>query len=354
MKRSTFGIGLTFLMLFLLSGCGIIGDKSTSMSIIYAATAVLSLMLLIACCRTVGSDDPWFLLLFSAVFVVNCGYFFLSVCRTLEAALWANRVAYLGSVFLPLSILMVILNLSGIQYRRWLPPLLIGIGIVVFAIAATPGYSNIYYRDVTLEFVDGVAVLNKIYGPLHSLYLFYLLFYFSSMVAVVIYVPIKKKLPCAIHTVILAGATLVNIGVWLLEQLVEIDFEFLSVSYIISELFLLGVKLMIREMEERLETLPQISTNSPASPKDSPAITAEQRRYFAAQLPFLTATERTVFDLYVQGKATKEVLVILGISENTLKYHNRNIYSKLGVSSRKQLRELAAALDPEKDLPISK
>ena len=31
------------------------------------------------------------------------------------------------------------------------------------------------------------------------------------------------------------------------------------------------------------------------------------------------------------------------IKENTLKYHNRNIYSKLGVSSRKQLLQIAAA-----------
>ena len=32
----------------------------------------------------------------------------------------------------------------------------------------------------------------------------------------------------------------------------------------------------------------------------------------------------------------------LSINENTLKYHNRNIYSKLGVSSRRQLLEFAA------------
>lgn len=34
----------------------------------------------------------------------------------------------------------------------------------------------------------------------------------------------------------------------------------------------------------------------------------------------------------------------LNITENTLKYHNKNIYSKLGVSSRKQLIEIAEAI----------
>ena len=36
---------------------------------------------------------------------------------------------------------------------------------------------------------------------------------------------------------------------------------------------------------------------------------------------------------------------VRNIKETTLKYHNRNIYSKLGVSSRKQMLEIAAALN---------
>ena len=30
----------------------------------------------------------------------------------------------------------------------------------------------------------------------------------------------------------------------------------------------------------------------------------------------------------------------LGITENTLKYHNRNIYGKLGVANKKQIVEI--------------
>jgi len=48
-----------------------------------------------------------------------------------------------------------------------------------------------------------------------------------------------------------------------------------------------------------------------------------------------------IFDLYVEGDGTKDVLSKMNIKENTLKYHNKNIYGKLGVSSRKQLLEIA-------------
>lgn len=66
-------------------------------------------------------------------------------------------------------------------------------------------------------------------------------------------------------------------------------------------------------------------------------IDSENYRLFCEGLRDLTRTERKVFDLYFEGKSAKEILEALQIKENTLKYHNKGIYSKLGVSSRKQL-----------------
>ncbi|MBE6716145.1 MAG: helix-turn-helix transcriptional regulator [Ruminococcaceae bacterium] len=68
---------------------------------------------------------------------------------------------------------------------------------------------------------------------------------------------------------------------------------------------------------------------------------------FLDNLSTLTPTERTVFDLYIEGKHASEIMKILGIKENTLKYHNKNIYSKLGVSSRKELLRYAAIMNRE-------
>jgi DNA-binding CsgD family transcriptional regulator len=54
----------------------------------------------------------------------------------------------------------------------------------------------------------------------------------------------------------------------------------------------------------------------------------------------LTPTERAVFEAYAAGKTSKEVMEQLNITENTLKFHNKHIYAKFGVSSRKQLLAL--------------
>lgn len=231
----------------------------------------------------------WFLLLFCSVLIVNAGYLALSLSVTLEGALVANRVAYFGSAMLPLSMLMTVLNLTGVQYKKWVPALLIFISAAAFLLAAT---------------LSAAA---------------------------------KKKMDSNFQAVILVCAVFVNIGVWLFGQMVEIPFEFLSVSYIISELFLLALYLMIQENDKRFAEARRKENDARRSLAQAQNPSAEQCRAFEKGLPTLTQTEQAIYRCYVDGMSTKEILQQMNIKENTLKYHNRNIYSKVGVSSRKQL-----------------
>ena len=68
---------------------------------------------------------------------------------------------------------------------------------------------------------------------------------------------------------------------------------------------------------------------------------------FKIGLKELTKTERTVFNLYLQGKTASEIVDFLNIRESTLKFHNHNILEKLGVSSRKQMLRYATLLKQE-------
>jgi DNA-binding CsgD family transcriptional regulator len=327
--------------LCLLSGCAGVGQKTASLSAVYGAAAVVSLLLLVGCCL-LQKKSPWFVLLFSSVLVVNLGYFGLSVSRSLSQALMANRISYLGSVLLPVSMLMIILNTIHQSYRKWMPWVLLSVSALVLFVAASPGYLPIYYQEVSFEIVDGVSTLKKVYGPWHPLYLVFLLSYFGAMLIVIGYAGIKKRTVSSAQAVFVLIAVFVNLGVWFIEQLVKMDFEFLSVSYIISELFLLGIHLVMAENDKRTaEAVPP----PPAVEETPPAAAeAEELALFTKGLQELTPTERTIYELYRSGLGTKEVLEKMNIKENTLKYHNRNIYSKLGVSSRKQLLAVAQQL----------
>lgn len=350
--KKTIGYLGSFFLFCLLSGCAGEGEKTGSLSVVYGAAAMLSLLLLVGCCCLVRRKSPWFLVLFASVLVVNLGYFVLSVSQNLTQALWANRVSYLGSVFLPLSMLMIILNETNTSRPKWLSGVLFGVAAAVFLIAASPGILDVYYQEVSFAVVDGVSTLVKVYGPLHPLYLFYLLGYFAAMVAVIVRASVQKTIDSAAHAVILAMAVLVNIGVWFIEQLFDFDFEFLSVSYIISELFLLGVHLVVTEnqrlkdlVKQKEEAIQAMTVAEP--PAKSAVVSAEAKECFASGLDTLTLTERTIYQAYVTGSTTKEIMSTLNIRENTLKFHNKNIYGKLGVSSRKQLLAVYRAMEAD-------
>ena len=114
-----------------------------------------------------------------------------------------------------------------------------------------------------------------------------------------------------------------------------------------------------REYEENLRVLTQEKQRaqreyeraqteiSRLSYKMKQEVDQDDYQYFRSGLQDLTPTERKIFDLYFQGKSAKEILELLQIKENTLKFHNKGIYSKLGVSSRKQLLQYAALLKQE-------
>lgn len=354
MRRSRTGFFLLPLVAILLTGCSSISDKTASMSMIYGVTAVLSLLLLVGYCGVTKKRDIWYLLLFASVLVVNIGYFALAISRSLDEALLANRLAYLGSVFLPLAMWMIIIKTTHIRFAKWLPGLLLGLAVVVFFIAASPGYLPIYYQEVTFEKINGVSTLVKVYGPLHVIYLIYLLGYFAAMVATIVHATVKEKIDSLVYAAILAVAVFVNIGVWMIEQLVRIDFEILSVSYIISESFLLGLNLLMAETERQKAQLAQQNTEDvprqdvPAAGPPKPAVLTgtfeqgdqEKTELFLAGLKHLTLKEQELYDCYVAGLTTNVIMEKLNIKENTLKFHSKNLYSKLGVKSRKQLMEL--------------
>ncbi len=348
MKRFVFCLSATAFAFFF-GGCGVTGEKTASLSVVYAIAALCSLVIFVSYFFLVSKKDKWSILLFTSVFVVNMGYFFLSTADTLDIALWANRLAYFGSVFLPLSMFMIIARVTNLKLYKWIPAVLFALSAVVFLIAASPGYLDIYYREVVLNTVNGVTVLEKVYGPLHIIYLFYLLGYFTAMIAAITYATLRKRVESNSHAIIFAIAVFVNIGVWFFGQVFSVDFEFLSISYIMTELFILGLYMMIQETEKRereMERRILSTTEKSESTSDNGKLYSDEFiENFKDGINLLTAAEKKVFDLYVEGKNTHGVAEALNITENTLKYHNRNIYGKLGVANKKQMLEILAYIE---------
>lgn len=97
-----------------------------------------------------------------------------------------------------------------------------------------------------------------------------------------------------------------------------------------------------RDAKARMEKA-QTQLNRLAGKKKQ-EIDPEEFKLFLENLKNLTSTETRIFELYLEGCTPKEIMERLQIKENTLKYHNRNIYTKLGVDSRRHLLQYAALM----------
>jgi len=315
------------------------------MSIAYAVMFVISIALLVGYCFIVRKKDFWLLLLFISVAVVNLGYFMLSRSKTVEFALFSNKIAYLGSIFLLMCMLMTIVKLCGIRYKKALPTILFLAGLIMFGIVCTSGYLPWYYKEASLIFVDGAAKLKKIYGFLHPSYLIYVLLYFVSMVVCIIDSLRRKIFASQKQAALMASVVFGNIAVWFVEKFVPWDFEFLAVSYLFSEIILLAVHWMMQDYVHINQiSHPSLENNETFEVFDIQTASIEQKVSkivsSLSEEEELSSREREMLELILQNKKRKDIADELHLSENTVKTHTRTLYAKLGVGSRDELNEL--------------
>ena len=209
------------------------------MTLAYGITALVALCMLGICVVADKKRDVWLLFVFASVSLCDLGYFMLSVSKDLGDALNSNRLSYLGSVFLPFFMLMMVLRFCDIKRRPRVTTALVVLGIVMLGITTSPGILPIYYSTVDIEIVNGTTKLVREYGPFHLLYYVYLIGYMLSMIGVALYAIAKKKIKSRVHTVLLLFTVLCNILIWLVEQFLPRGFEWLSVSYIVTEALIL-------------------------------------------------------------------------------------------------------------------
>ncbi|MBD8946405.1 MAG: GGDEF domain-containing protein [Clostridiales bacterium] len=219
------------------------------MPAVYGTITIIAFILIGICLLVDKNKERYLLLLFISIFLANLGYFLISIAPSLNFALNANRLSYLGQVFLPYFLLMMLLTICKIDRPKWLNPILITISIVVLFIAASPGIFPIYYKTVEIDKSEGFTKIVREYGILHKTYLVYLISYMIAQLSVVIYAICKKRIISYLHAVFLLSATLCNTVIWLVEKFISRNFELLSVSYIITELFILLVYGIVQQYE---------------------------------------------------------------------------------------------------------
>ena len=313
---------------------------------IYGAIFLFSLVLLPLYFMGVRKkqSEPWLFILFVCVAVVNLGYTLIAFSKTVEFALFANKITYLGQVFVPLCMFMIISKLCGYNYRKWVQCILIGVAALMFAIVCTTGYLDWYYTSAAIENVAGATVLRKEYGFLHPTNLIYVISYFVAMISVLCVSLKRRKVASQKQAGVMLAIVVGNIALWCIEKIIPWEFESLSAIYPISAFAFLYVWLMLQDYVHKRD----IPTYTPIeSEKLAVRITAmTMEAKLAKVLTFvkedapLSIREREILEMVIAGKKRREIAEIMHLSENTVKTYTRTLYGKLGISCREELYEL--------------
>lgn len=286
-------------------------------------------------------NEVWLGVLYLSICVVNFGYLLLSLSQSVTFALFANKVAYWGQVFVPLCMFMLISGLCGYAYSKGLKVALVILAVIMFGLVATSGFLDWYYKSVSLTYQDGAAKLVKEYGALHPVYLVYVLGYFGAMIGVLAASLKRGKVAsqkvAGLMTVVVMG----NIAMWLIEKLVARNFEFLAVSYVMSEAIFFFIYWILQDYVHirDLQTPKEPGSRGPIIIVDS-LTRCEEIERILSKLPqgkHLTARQIEMLEGILDGKSRKQIAMDLHLSENTVKMHMGLLYENLGVSGKDEI-----------------
>ena len=297
------------------------------MTITYAVTAAVALLLLVSYLAIVRTKNRWMLLLFISIAVADVGYLLLSMAenaRNLAFATTANTVIYLGAVFLTPCLYMTVRCLCDAPRHVWLKWSVIGLALLMFTAIATTPFTGLYYKEV---FFDQNGLFDKVYGPLHPLYKVYLIGYFVAMVVTIVRSLRRQRFPSQKQAVMITAIVFGNIAFWLVERLIPGPFEFMAAFYLFSEVMLLGLHWLMQDTA--------VATDAPAV-----HVPSTPMEILLARLPngvVLHPREQEILEMILANERRKEIAAALSLSENTVKTYTRNLYHKLGVSSREEL-----------------
>lgn len=137
--------------------------------------------------------DTHISLIFAFIPVANLGYAMMAHSRSLDAAIDAAKLTYIGGCFLVLFITQSIFSLCHIELKRWMSAVMTVICLVSYAFALTMGSKPWFYKTVSFEIDKGMGRVIKTYGFAHTLVYVVIAFFITISFVCMVYSLIRKN-----------------------------------------------------------------------------------------------------------------------------------------------------------------
>ena len=180
-----------------------------------------------------------FTVIFTLIPIACFGYYLTSCATHLGEMVIALQITYLGGCFLPLFILLSILNLCQIEVRRWMRTALFILCALIYGTILTIGYGDLFYRSVTFDIQNGSVIMVKEYGPMHSVFYVLILLLFLTGLSAIFYSLLRKKqVPRTVLQLLILPEAVCVICFFLGRRIFPLV-DFVPVGYVLAQLIYL-------------------------------------------------------------------------------------------------------------------
>ncbi len=179
-------------------------------------------------------------MIFVLVPVACLGYLLSALATSLDGAVMAQKIIYIGGSFLQFFIVLSIINLCQIRLPRKWRVTAFAFCAVIYASVLTIGYSGLFYRQVSFEMQDGIPVLIREYGVMHTVFYGLVGFFLLSGFAAIGYSWIRKKdVPGRILLLLVIPEVLCVLAYFVLLKVFGSGVDLVPLGYVIAELIYL-------------------------------------------------------------------------------------------------------------------
>ena len=183
----------------------------------------------------------YFTLIFLLIPVVMRGYMHQYDAKILEQAISGLRLSYIGGTFIILFMMFAIFDMCNMKSNGKLRIILFAISVAMYIPVLTIGSGNLFYKSISLSFVDGHPVIEKVYGPLHTVFYIFLVGYLAMTVATIIYSLKRKKDVSAQNLIILLGCEFISVALFFSKKSFHTTVELAPLAYLLCEAILLAI-----------------------------------------------------------------------------------------------------------------
>ena len=183
--------------------------------------------------------DITFTVVFTLIPLSCLGYAMFYHSENIQEAVLATKILYLGGSFLQYFLMLSIFNLCKIEVGKWLRKILFFFCTFLYISVLSIGKLPLFYKDLSFHIEDGIPVLTRSYGMVHTLFYVHLAAFFFISFAAILYSYFKKMQVSRTIIYLLFLPDVISILSYVAGRSISHKMEFIPLAYAFAEVIYL-------------------------------------------------------------------------------------------------------------------